>query len=460
MALFDWLKKKDDGGVATAEKPAPKATAPQEEALSLKVKLKEKKGCQARLEVTIPSQDVERETEITTHQVQKRVRLPGFRAGKAPLDLVKQNFAHAVLEETVNRLLKDSAHEALRKEGLTAVAPLSVDHVDYKPGKALRYELKAECAPEVTLKPYKGLSLLRKTKTVVDQDVAKKLDEIRESHARLVPSTAETVGETHFVAVTYDGAVDGVPVPGGKAENQLIDMAAPQALAGFTAGLKGQKAGETRSLPVPFPADHPNASLAGKTAEFKTTVLEIKDKQLPALDDEFAKDLGAASLEDLRSRVKANLEADLARNVRQDLEKQVIDGLLEINPFDVPPSQVKDRAEHLTEEIRRYLERRGASAADWQDNAETFREKNLPEAERQIRLSYILVHIATAEKIVVTGADVDEMIRKTVEAAGPSRREEIRTWAEGRRDSIQAQMNEEKLFSFLINAGVVTDAPA
>ncbi|MBK8576440.1 MAG: trigger factor [Elusimicrobia bacterium] len=231
----------------------------------------------------------------------------------------------------------------------------------------------------------------------------------------------------HFVVVDYESFLDGIPLKNGKATNQLIELGAAQNVEGFSEGLLGAKDGEVREIPVKFPAEHPQKDLAGKTVTFKATVTAIKEKVLPVLDDEFAKDEGAKDLGELKERFRREIEAGARRTEREDLEKQVEEGLLQRHPFDVPPSQVEERAKQLTEHLKKYLLDRGAGLTDWAAGEEKMREKNRPEAERQVRLSYILREIVAAENVAVADADVDAHIQKILEGARADQRADMQS---------------------------------
>jgi trigger factor len=453
--MFGWLKKPKDstskeGGAAVLEK----------DYSDLKIKVLERKGCSATLSVVVPAEEVSHAIEEAYKDVQRRARMPGFRQGKAPMELIKKNFAGQALEHGINELLRETVHHALETEKIVPLAAPAVDKVDYHDGKPLKYEIKVECAPEVELKEYKGLPVVKKSAAVSDADVAQRLDALRENNAKLAPSEAETVADGLFASVDYEASIDGAPVEGGKAQDQLIEVSAPQSITGFNDGLKGMKKGETKDLSIPFPADHPNKALAGKTALFKVTVKDVKEKKLPAADDEFAKDLGVESLAALKDTLRKNLEAERARDAQQDTERQLIDGLLERHVFEVPPSLVEERAERLTERLKEFLSRQGATPSDWNANADKMRERNRPEAEKQVRLSYLLIAVAEKENIEATDADVDEAIRKAAEGVPAEKLDEMKKWYEERRENLRAQLKEEKIFKFLLDNAKVTEPTA
>jgi trigger factor len=447
------------GGPAVGVKEArpPKAEEP---ASDLKVKVTDRKPCRLTLSVQVSWKRVEGETEESFRRIQGRAKLPGFRPGKAPMDMVRQNFEGAAREDALDRLLRKAATEALEKEKAVPVVPPTIDKVQFQPEKPLSFEVAAECAPEVDLKDYKGLPLEKGPTAVSDEDVKKRLDEVREGNAKLVESKAEKAADDHFLVVDYVGLLDGLPIPDGRAEGQLIDLSAPQSIAGFSDGLKGAKAGETREVPVKFPDEHPNKALAGKPVVFKVTVQTIKEKQLPVLDDEFAKDMGCKDLADLTERVRLSIAREREKAVRQSLERQVTEKLLERHAFDVPPSLVEDRAKHLTDSLKQYLLRGGASEEDWKANEEKMVSKNRVEAERQIRLSYVLERIAEAEKLEVSDEEVARLAQHSLETADPGRRREMERWLAERGDHLRAQIREEKIFTLLIDKAAMKEVAA
>lgn len=449
--MFGWKRKEKDTAVAEKETSA----TPSE----LKVKIKERKACQVVLAVEVPAPQVKKATEESFRRVQAKAKLPGFRPGKAPLELIKKNFTDAAWDDAVDRLLRESVHAAAVQENIAAVATPVVDKIEGTPDTSFRFEVKMECAPEVEVKNAKGLPVTRKSSGVSEDAVAKRLEDLRDANAKLILSKDATIEKKHFVVVDYESFLDGAPVENGKAQNQLIEMSAPQNVEGFVEGLLGAKDGDTREVPVKFPEAHPQKNLAGKTVTFKVTVTSIKEKELPPLDDEFAKDLGAENLAALKERIRKDLETGAARAQREDLEKQIIDGLLQHNVFDVPPSQVEDRARRLTHQVKDYLMQQGATEIDWKNNEPKLLERNRPEAERQVRLSYILSRVAESEKIQVSEEDIDKKIAQIVEGARPEQKSDIETWMKGRRDNLRAQLQEERLFDFLIQNAKVAEAP-
>jgi len=347
----------------------------------------------------------------------------------------------------------------LDQEKLDAVDSPVVEKLDFEFGKPFSFRMKIECAPEVPLKDYKGLTLKKKGSDVTDEEVDKKVDDLLEAHSKLVavPEGTGAAG-THFAVVDYDGFVDEKPLPNGKAENYVIDLSSKQTLNGFSEGLQGAKEGETRDVTVKFPEDYPQKDLAAKQATFKVTVKSLKEKKRPALDDEFAKDLGCEHLNDLRDRIRKNLQSEKERQVRQDLENQVNDALLKGNEFPLPAVLLKERTAFLQERLKNYLVQQGAKEEDLKKNEETMRAKNEVEAERQVRLSYILAEIGSREKLSVSDEEVDKVVAQASQGTQGEKQSEVRRMLEEKKGHIKSQLWEEKIYTYLIENAKLAEA--
>jgi trigger factor len=459
--MFGFGKKKKESEAGAAEEPAQSqspasstsSTAVMDAPAALegvKVKIKKREDCVVTASVTVGKKEVEEAVEKAFRTVQARAKMPGFRAGKVPMDIVKKNFDGHAREEALDKLLRASVFQALQEEKLQAVATPSITEMDYKPGTALKYEFTVECEPDIELKKYKGFALKKKIKTFTDADVDKSVDSLREGNARLVESKDAEVSMKHCVVVD-SVALDGdKPLEDTRAQDQIVDMASPQSLPGLSEKLVGAKAGEKRVFPIDFPADHPNPQFAGKPVTFEVTVKTIKEKQLPAADDEFAKDLGVESLAALKVKIKESLDKEFQKGSRADLEKQVTEELLKEHIFAVPPSLLKERIGQLNEHLKNYLMQRGASDADWAANEAKMGDKNKGEAERQLRLGYILSAVAKEEKIDVTKEDLNAHVQKILDGVEPAQRARAKELLEKQKSSLYSQLLEEKIYNDII----------
>lgn len=424
----------------------------------IKVKAGAEKDCVQSFTVEWPTSKVNEKIQEAFAKVQSRAKLPGFRPGKAPLELVKESFQGAAYEEAQDLLLREGVAEALKSKKVNPVQPPLVKSVQFAPDKPFQFEFEVEIAP--TFKPtnYKGLKINKTVKTVSDAEVQKALDNIVEGNARLVEAKTDAIGPTQFGVIDYTGTLDGAPIAGASAENFLLDMSAPQAIAGLAEGLLGAKVDEERDVKVRFPDDSPAKELAGKEAVFKVKVKAIKEKSRPALDDEFAKDLGLESVDVLKTRVRENLENELKQSGQAEIEKQIVDRLLEENPFSVPPTMVERQMTHL---LQRQTERI-ASQGFPKDQIDKFVERLRPdartEAERQVRLAYLLDAIAEHEKIEVTDDEVQSRIQAILEKSPASERASMEKALRGSYlERLRSELRETKLFSWLLDNAKVKE---
>jgi trigger factor len=415
----------------------------------MKVNVVDTKPCLVTLNVEVATAEVTSETEKVYNEIQKQARVAGFRAGKAPMGLIKKNYTEAARDRVIENLIRKNVFEALKQQGIEPVALPSVEEISFDFNKPLVFKVKAERHPEIKVKDYKGIKIKKEIHPVDDAKVKESIDALRERNARLEPATSDTVTDKSFLVVDYEGSVDGIAAEDLKTKNQMIDLSVPQTLAGFREGLVGAKKGDTRTIDVTFPADYPNKKYAGKKVQFNVTINEMKDKVLPELNDEFAKDLGLASATELQTKVKENLEAEETKRQDQEQQKQVIDHLLAANTFEVPASMVQEQLEYLLKRMADYFRSQRLPDAVWQKNMDQWREKYRKEAEDNVRTSYILNEIAKAEKIDVTEEDLakekEEMLK-----ANAGREQDVEKYFNENKSSISSHMKEDKIFKFLL----------
>jgi trigger factor len=423
---------------------------------TIKVDILESKPCSVLMNIQVPHPEVAEETERVYQNIQKVAQVPGFRVGKAPLHMIKQSYVATAREKAIENLIRRTLFASLKEQGIEPIDSPVIDEVSFEFDKPFSYKIRAERHPEFTVKDYKGIKITKEIHPVTDARVTEQLDALRERNARLVASKAETVAADHFLMVDYDCFKGDEPLTDLKAKNQLLDLSSPQALAGFKEGLVGAKRGEERDVNVKFPADYPNKKLAGQDIKFKVKILEIKEKQLPALDDELAKDFGLANLDELKAKVRESTDAEEQRRQHQEIEKQMLDHLVKVNEFPVPDSLVEEQLNHLMKRMEEYLRRQGMSQDEWNKNIPRWREKYRPEAERTVRVSYILRAIGDVEKLDVTDADLEAELKRLKEA-NPERQADVEKYFAEQKDVVASNLKEEKIFKFLLDNAKVKE---
>jgi trigger factor len=425
----------------------------------VKVKTLSEKGCVHTFSVELANSKVKEKIEEAFKNVQSQAKLPGFRPGKAPIEMVKEAFQGSAYERAQDLLLREGVNEALKEKKMTPLQPPAIITLDFDPNKAFKFEFEVEAAPVIKPTGYKGLKLTRKTEAVPEADVDRAVNEMAEMNARLIESKADKVIATHHAVIDYEGFLEGKPIEGAKSENFLLDLSAPQTVSGLAEGLIGAGLNEKREIKVTFPADSPAKELAGKEAVFHVTVKAIKEKAVPKVDEEFAKDIGVESIAKLKEQIRQNLESEKKRASQADVERQAVNLLLEANPFDAPPSQLARQADELKQRQTNRLLQQGIGQADIAKFLEQNQAEIQKQAEKDVRLAYILNAIAAAENINVTDDETNAKFAQILERSEQKNRAKLeKVIKEKYIDQIRAEIREEKLFKWLIEQAKVKES--
>jgi trigger factor len=360
-----------------------------------------------RLRIEVPAETVQSELDRAFHEVGQRARLRGFRPGKAPRPVLERVFGAEVRREVLGRLVEQSFHEAIERHRLAVVGTPDIEaEGGIAPGEALRYSATIEIRPSITLGDLSGIRATRPPTAVTDEDVERTLGALRESVAQLRPVEDRTVVEAGDV-VTVDLTTRLEGAPAAHREGVLLEAGAGAFPLALERQLVGQQRGARLAVRVPYPADYANAGLAGKTAEFDVAVKELRAKELPPLDDDFARDHGRCeSLADLRTRIRADLEREAEGRADEAVREAVLDEVISRHPFDVPSTLVDRR----TEALLAGLDFRSAPGPEREQALARVRDQLRPRAERQVRAELILDAFAEREGIDATSDDVDAEI--------------------------------------------------
>ncbi len=425
----------------------------------MKVKVVSEEGCLQTFSVELPVAKVKEKIEEAFKNVQNQAKLPGFRPGKAPLDMVRENFKMAAYERAQDLLMREGVSEVLKSKKINPVQTPVVQDAKFLPEKPFQFQFQVEIAPQIKPTNYKGLKLTRKAVAVGDAELAKSLANLADMNARLVESKDDTLKPTHYAVVNYEGFLDGKAIDGAKAENFLLDMSAPQAIAGLAEGLVGSKVSEERDVKVQFPADSPAKELAGKEAVFKVTLIGIKEKNVPVLDDEFAKDLGLDSLATLKTKLRENLEREQKQASQADVEKQIIEKLLEEHQFAVPPSLAKGQLQSLVQRQSSRLLQQGVPQAEVDKALAKATPELQKQAEKDIRLAYILNAIANEESIDVSDEEISAKINDIVSKSEEKQRGSLEKALRAKyNDQLRSEIRESKIFVWIIEHAKIKEA--
>ena len=413
----------------------------------IRFKLVKEEACTATFSVEVPAAQVEAESHNALLRFQQRAKLPGFRPGKAPLDMVRQQFGAHLQEEVIDHFARKHVPEALRELKLSPVAAPVITDVSREAGKPMQFQIRVEVPPRVAPKDYAGLKLSRQSYPATDELVAARLEELREAHARLDPAADESVGKAHYVVVDYSASRNGKPLADAKGAGELVDMSSEQTVAGLSEGLVGLKRGERKDISV---------KLGGQDTQLSVTVKEIKTKILPPLDADFAKDMGFETLDELKAKLKEVVSEEGRSRTERELAEQLEAGLLKANRIPVPPSLVEAQLEHMIERLQRQLlGGRGEFSAQ---QLEELKTKLRPQAEDRVRVSFLLPAIAQREKLEVAETEVQAELEKSLAAAETDEKKAgVRQAFSERRDEILGMLRDRKTMDFLRAKASVSD---
>ncbi len=434
---------------------------------AVKTTLTELPESRVRVEAEVAAAELERRMQSTARQLGRDLKMPGFRKGKVPPPVVIQRIGReAVLDETVRGTLGRWYLDAIDDAGIHPVGDPDVNVGDLPEGEGpLTFTIEIGVRPTATLGEYKGVEAPRREPGADDEAVDAEIEQLRERAARLETIDAEA-GEGDFVVMDYLGTVDGEPFAGGEGRDQLIELGSGRLVPGFEEQLKGAKAGEERTLKIKFPDDYGAEELAGKDAEFAVTVYEIKRKDLPALDDEFAAEAaGFDTLAELREDIAGKLrEADEAK-VDADFREAVLDAVAEQATVEVPEALVEARSRELWDRMLHSLSHQGISKEMYLQISGSDEEKIIeeakPDAEKALRREAVLAAVIEAEGIEAADGDILDALQATA-ARERTTPEKLRAKLEkaGRLDELKDDLAQRAAVDLLAEHAKAVPAPA
>jgi trigger factor len=411
-------------------------------------------GLERRLEVAIPAAQIDGEVAQRLNRISRTARLKGFRPGKAPIAVIRQQYGEQVHGEVINDLMRSSFSEAVAREKLNPAGGPRIEPIAMSPGSDLKYAAVFEVLPEIKLKPLTDLAIEKPVASVSDKDLEAMVDTLRKQRPVFNEVTRGAIA-TDRVTVSFKGTIDGAAFDGGSGDNVAITIGSGQVMKEFEDALLGAKAGDSREADATFGPDHPKKELAGKKAHFSIEVGKVEE-QLPApLDENFARSFGIAdgNLDSLRSEVRANMERELSEAIRQKLRAQVLDGLYANNPLELPRQMVEETIQELQVEM---LRRAGVRDAKQMPPREPFEQP----AKRRVALGLLMSELVRSAGIQVSREAVQEKLNEL--AASYSNPEEVRRAylqnAEMMRQ-IESQVLEQQAIDWVLGQAKVTEKP-
>ncbi|HWB83980.1 MAG TPA: trigger factor [Bryobacteraceae bacterium] len=407
-------------------------------------------GCRHSLEFSIPVEEVDSETNKVTTAVQKRAKLPGFRPGKAPASLIRKQFASDIRQQVLESLVPRYLQQRFEAENLNVVGTPDIRDLHFHEGEPLRFKAEFEVVPEIELKEYEGVEVPYHEPVVTDEDVDKRVEELRNQKAEYVNVDPRPVEDGDYAVVSLEsvGGVEGEPV---KQDELVLEMGSADTVAAFTENLRGVTPGEEREFDVVYPEDYGAERLAGKTVRFHATLKGIRRKELPELNDEFAQDLGDfRNIDELKDAVRKALLAQREQQAQEEAKNQIVDKLVEAHEFPIPEAFVERQIRNRVEQSLNAMAAEGIDPKsiklDWEKVKESQREK----AVKEVKASLLLSRVAERESINATREEVD----REVERIARQQREavaalQMRFEKDGTLGRIASHIRTEKTLNFL-----------
>jgi trigger factor len=418
-------------------------------------------SCRRELELEIPADEVSKAMEKVAKEFARIANVPGFRRGKAPITLIRRKFADDIKGEVFQSLIPEHVEKAVAEQKLTPVSQPQVDKLDFNEGQPLKFRAVFEVLPDFDLSNYKELSLEMPTMDITEEDVAKALEETRERASTFAPVEGRSVQDGDFAQVKLIGTPvgDGEPL---QAESVLCHIGAEETMEPFNTNLRGASVGDTKVFDVDYPADYPDPKLAGKKFHYTVDVLGIKVKQLPELNDEFAKDVSeSASLDDLRSKIRESLEHQRDHRHKELLHEKILAEIVKLHDFPVPDSLVEHQMDIRLERVVRSLAAQGvdprAVNLDWV----SLRSRQKDRARDDVKAELIVDRIATAESIDVTDGEVTHELEHMASHTGESAEAiQARLTKQGTLDRMKAKLRSDKTLDLLAQSAKIKTVAA
>jgi trigger factor len=355
--------------------------------------------------------EVEKETERAVANIQKKVRLPGFRPGKAPLGIVKTKFASDIQQDVIEALVPKFFHEAAEKEGLQVVGRPNIVDVHMHAGEPLKFKAEFEVAPTFDLGEYRGVAIAYAEPEVTDADMDERIDKIREQKAEYVNEDPRALADGDYAVVSLE-SVSGTDEKISQDE-MMLKIGDENTMKEFSENLRGASPDEEREFDISYPEDYDRASLAGRTVRFKAKVKAVRRKELPELNDEFAKDLGDfQTLEEFKETVRKTIFREREYQAQEAAKHDIIDKLVDSHDFPIPEAYLDRQIEMNVENQFRQLAAQGMDPRQLNLDWAKLKESMAPRAQRDVKASLILDKVSERESIGATNEEVDAEVAK------------------------------------------------
>jgi trigger factor len=412
------------------------------------------KANELKLEFTVEAEKFENAIKNVYSKNAKYFSVPGFRKGKVPFQMVIKHYGKEVFyEDAFNEVASEEFERELKENKIEAVSRPEIDIKQIESGKDLIFTAVVQIKPEVTLGKYKGITLKKVEYTVSDEDINHELSHMQERNARLISANDRAVKDGDTTVIDFEGFIDGVAFEGGKAENHELVIGSKTFIPGFEDQIIGMKQDEEKDIKVTFPEEYFSKELAGKEATFKVKLHEIKVKELPTLDDDFAKDVSEFdTLEELKNSIKDKLEKENESRAKYETEEEAIKLVCDDTNIDIPSGMIETEVDNMVREVETRLSYQGLGLEQYLQmmgkTMEEFKKDYEEQATKSVKSKLVLEAISKAEKLEVSEEEVLEKVKQMAENYG--RKAEELEGNESLKSYLEESIKTEKAIDFIV----------
>jgi len=423
----------------------------------MKIDIQETTPTQRVIKIEIPADEVTQEFQRVSSDINKRVRVHGF---KAPLSIIEKNYKNEIEEDVLKKLVPDYYRRAIKDAGITPVDLPQIENVNLNKDAPLTFTVKIEIRPKFDVAPYEGIEIIKKDASVTKDDVDKVIDRLRDRLSTLESrEDGHLILEGDFAVVDAEGLINGEPFKDGVIKDHMIEIGSKNFIEGVEEKLIGHKKNENIEVKINYPEDHQNKDLAGNEMLFKMNIKEVKKKILPNLDDEFAKDIGGfASFDELRKKIEEDLEAQKGSINRESYRKDVLKKLVDGTSFDVSPVMVEKELRYMLYNAKQQSQQYGKAISE--DEEENLKKEYEPIAMERVKGFLILDVIADKENVSVSNEEVEAEIRRMA-ASMNQNIDELKKYIkskEGVIENIIGRLREDKTLDIIVSKAVFKEA--
>jgi trigger factor len=422
------------------------------------IKYTQKTAILGEFQVNVHASLMQTKMQEAFGRLQKKAKLPGFREGKVPLDLVRKKYHEDVLQDVFNQVVNETYRAAATEHKVRVASDPYITQTnlnEWKEGETLKYTAQVDLIPEVSVKKYKGLPITKKEGKIQEEDVELVVKNLLEPKAELVNLDAKAkVAKGNSVIIDFEGKLDGKVVADASAKNFLLEVGEQNSVEDFQNGLIGMSAGENKTIEVNYPADYKNPEVAGQKVIYAVALHEIKQKNFPELTDEIAKELQAESAGDLRAKIRKSLEDELVAEQKQQNQEEVLLAFLEANPAEVPPSLVQRQLQAILADVADLLRKQRFGDNLIQEYLRKHSEDFKSRAEREVKLALLLPKVVEAEKITTSEEDFKNYYQEIVRQSGQNADavEKFYTENKGRREELGNELQRRKAMELMLSS--------